>query len=527
MHQISQTQAQSSDGHKPAARGVVEMGSCYSKESAIMHKPLFYFSGLTFIIFLLFLIHLNWVGYLSSDDVAYFRTALSYLEDGEFVANSHWAVRHPLILSNTATLSLMDDYQLAIVLPDIIYLISLYIILGFWLYQRFSFQVFVLFSLLFVTSPALVFVGTYCNIDIVEAFFLVSSLVLFLEARLQNRTILYLLAGALSGLAFLSRETAISLVIFYGLFFFLFDRQRFRCYCVLGLGALLPLLFEAGYYWIAVGNPLHRYEVVLATAGTVDPVATGTGNLIDHYVFGPIAALLLNNEFGFLFWLFTLALAGYKLKNNKLASDKDYLYPLLFFCGVFFVVVDYGLRLRPLPRYQTSLAVVSMVIIAILLVQLRYRVWSLVLVVLVMIGSNVLLLDLSNKQPRLAEYSAWRILSEQPDVKLYTDCRTYERAKRLLELHQQTGLVSRFSCMRPTVGGLLLYDTVNANYDYVYHLKVDSPIKARPKDWERIEIITGKPTYLGQILSRFGVSEQDLPRRVFFANHSIEVFKVS
>ena len=162
----------------------------------------------------------RWIGFQGGDDKYYAEAALDWIEHFPALGASHWALRYPVVLSIAASFVLLGKSTFAIgVVSSVFYagILALdYIFLRHW----FGWRPAALATLLSVLVPALPVQATYADCDVIEAFFIVASLWLYLLARLERaRSWVLVASGIMAGLAFLTRETAVVLLLFYGLLF--------------------------------------------------------------------------------------------------------------------------------------------------------------------------------------------------------------------------------------------------------------------------------------------------------------------
>jgi hypothetical protein len=125
---------------------------------------------------------------------------------------------------------------------------------------------------------------------------------------------LYLLfAGVAAGLAFVSRETSVALILFYGILFLIGFCMPRQYYFIMGAGFLTVIGSEMLFYLANGRSLLYRLTISLQH-DTVNRAAQNTGSLFDtagniiiSAVFDPLFMMLLNHNFGIIFWLFVPA----------------------------------------------------------------------------------------------------------------------------------------------------------------------------------------------------------------------------
>ena len=119
--------------------------------------------------------------------------------------------------------------------------------------------------------------------------------------------------------------------------------MRRRYYWIMALGFLLITGLEMGYFVALNGDPVYRYRIdwnhdALASRATIfqgtGDVLTVTGNLrVGGTILRPILSLLINQEFGLLFWLF-LSCSYLGLPSQILAHEERRLLQTLTGLGI-------------------------------------------------------------------------------------------------------------------------------------------------------------------------------------------------
>src|SRR5580704_15828454 len=62
-----------------------------------------------------------WVGFLGSDDTLYWAGAGGWLAHVPYLGNTHWALRHTLVIPMAITRGLLGDGLPALLLPSLLY----------------------------------------------------------------------------------------------------------------------------------------------------------------------------------------------------------------------------------------------------------------------------------------------------------------------------------------------------------------------------------------------------------------------
>jgi hypothetical protein len=297
------------------------------------------------------------------------------------------------------------------------------------------------------------------------------------------------------------------LVGFYGLMFLFAPRFARARYFIMAAGFCFVVGAESLYYGIVAGDPLLRFRIVLSAADLPAPIGPGTGNITGNRWLGPLTSLLVNNEFGVLFWL---ALpAGWRLMKMRASSRSqvyDFTITLLLLGGVWFVLVGYVLGLRALPRYFFVPAVAAVLLVATWLgfewKQGHKRLVLLSTALYSVIGLG--LIDLSNQQLLLPERTLARLVKTGAYSDLYTDPRTAERAEYLLRWDHIDA--NRIHSSPPQPGDVFLYAAQAVEFGRAGQNRSFSPEAYRPAaGWMRIATFRGEPTITGRLLQFAGL----------------------
>lgn len=455
-----------------------------------------------------FFLWAGWIGHLASDDRAYISTAEVWLGSFPMVPDNHWAVRHPLNLAISASISIFGSGEFQSILPTLVYGVCLLLLLFFGASLAFGPLCATIFVTILTVTPIMSEAMSVASVDVVEAFFVFVCVSMFLFASQRDGSLFWLfLSGLCAGLAFLSRETAVALVIFLGLSFLfspLFDRWR---YFVIAGGFLTILGTEMIYYWLITGNPFLRIDIALGSIDFVDPETLGTGNISHDRWVGPILALLVNNEFGSLYWL-AIGSGLWLLcrKPTLTALQSRVLITAIGLGVVWFLVVGYALDLRALPRYFLVPTVTATFVVGVCS-WLWFRSGYLKVtggLFALHLGFGLILVDLSNQNILLSERVAVQMVSQNGILQFYTDPRTAWRSERLARWH---GISSgQIIGKPPPPNQLFLFspDSVARGTAGPYGPFDSAEFKPSP-DWQVIDTYR-RPTTLGQLIMSIGLT---------------------
>ena len=455
-------------------------------------------------------IALGWTGYLQSDDLFYARAAQRWLSEFPYVGDSHWSLRHAIVLPVAALFGLFGASEGALVAPIVGYTIALiaavYVLVG-----RAGDRLAALMAALVLASTPIIAEGaSMVFTDIVEATFVCLSFAIFFLASGRAGSWRWdVVAGAFAGLAFVTRETTIALLAFYAVAFLAGTGGRAR-YFVMAGGFFSVVLADALYLGLASGDPFYRLAISLkGVAGDNPEIAafhTSEGGFDRHGLLDaaawvqPILMMLANRSFGPLFWIAIPAAimlwraTGLPEQARRLGRQATTLW------AIWFVVLAYALYwLWDVPRYHIVGTVMAAIVIGL---WLRYVVWPwrpLVASVLAigLMGMQAGLMMLSNSNPLFGERALVALAAAAPGT-VHTDPSSLEGALFLLET---AGRAGRVSDAAPASGDLYVYNSK----PYRRRAGVAGPLTPGA-GWIALTTIEERPKALGAALDALGVT---------------------
>ncbi|HTH17157.1 MAG TPA: glycosyltransferase family 39 protein, partial [Magnetospirillum sp.] len=409
----------------------------------------------------------RWIGFQGGDDKYYAEAALDWIEHFPALGASHWALRYPVVLSIAASFVLLGKSTFAIgVVSSVFYagILALdYIFLRHW----FGWRPAALATLLSVLVPALPVQATYADCDVIEAFFIVASLWLYLLARLERaRSWVLVASGIMAGLAFLTRETAVVLLLFYGLLFLFSPGMARRAYVVAGLGVALVVGAQMAYFAVRTGDPLYRqtisahHDVVdrdhqIAATRQLGKVIDGEGVLSVNKYADPLLIVLVSQKFGLLFALAVPAALWASFRADFEERRRQVMRAVSALALMWFLFISLaGSILYLVPRYYILAALLLCFPLAVAGERLlgRRNPWAMIAAAGLGL-SSLGLMYLENIHPQLSEQLLVETVRAAVDPVVYTDPKTLGRARFPLEL---AGLAGRVSAAPPPPGALVV-----------------------------------------------------------------------
>lgn len=482
---------------------------------------------LAFIALVLFILSYHgWIGYRGyHDDNFVIRAARGWQETFPYLGDTHWELRHTLVLPVALSFWLFGENDLSFILPVLIANAGCILITYFAVLNTVGRVAAVLCCLLLATFPVLTLTSTTAYPDVIEAFFVVVAFwLLFFHLNDDSRKSLLLIVGVAAALAFMTRESAAAVVFFVGLLFLAGYGTSRMSYFIIGAGFVAVIGMEWFYYFVQDGNPLYRVAVSLhhgkynmadvfneqsiaaiKQLQTESPVLRpGRGyepvGLIHlHWLIDPYLSFFSNHEYGLVFFLATPAWIWLCLSKAVSPATRRMarLLGLLAICWL--IVSIYVLALRPHPRYFLVVAYGAAVTLGLWFAHLiaqRHTYLAAVAIAGVLMV-NVLAIDLQSER-LLGE----RLLAEQARTQgeaIYADGLSARNASFFLS---KDGLADRVVAKRPAPGALYFYHPDNV----ASIRKTDIRERFLPKaSWERLWQYEPRKRLAGYVIDLLGL----------------------
>lgn len=450
----------------------------------------------------------SWVGFIASDDATYIRGAYGWLEHFPYVGG-HGTIRYPITVPIALSFLAFGENEYAAVVPSVIYLLVFLVVIWRAICLRAGAGSALVALLLTVTCPLIVIQSTIAGVDVIELALLFGAFLLFLHCLEHGPRPAYLMgAGALAGIAFLTRETAIFVVPFFGVLFALGHRMKRIQYLWIPLGFVAVWLCEVAYLTIMTGDPLYRINISRHHDATIDRGVDLAGNVLVHPLIDPLLVLFANQEFMLIF-LFTLPFGGWLCWSSQIEPRLQHFARLLaFFSLNWLVCVGAAQHLLPLnPRYFMIVSTGACLLTGIAIAQLLKSdrkptrlVGAASLAVIV--GTNLLGIYVENKQPIFGEKRLLQLLEEHPDWAVSTDPMTLERAAYLLRWKKLEG---RVTANPPRSGVYYYYNpdrSANAN---ARMSTAQLPLYQPAPGSQRLATFGRRPDVLMRLIERLGL----------------------
>lgn len=504
-------------------------------QSSKYFQPLFFFLALGIVCF--FTLQLAWTGFVSSDDAYYVQAGLNWLEQFPYVAHHFGTIRASVAIPIAFVVYLIGESELSVTLSTAMFFVATVAISMFMLSNILGrLAAFVACGTL-LSLPLFALKATIPCADIPELFFVVLSFWLFWQACFSTkRVVLLLISGIAAGLAFSAHELTAALILFYGVLFLRGYKLHRREYLWMAVGFLLVTVAEGLYYWIAAGNPAHRFMVLLQATTVQDRVNVGFleiaagGTLHIWGPIDPIVMLLSHHDFGVLGWLSIPAVFWLLVYQRKTISRPVALARLALGLGTIWCVVS-AVLLREmilLPRYYMVTAYCLFIVCAVWIsvgLWPRSRKLTIGMVIIVLVA-NLLSILVDNKNPKFSERALVGYLKQTQGL-IYTDPLTAHNSYWYCRWEHVD--CSRIVPESPKNGDLYFWNPKNTNSPtrFVQETELE---KYRPrKSWEPIWSNSESPGPIANVLQWGGLAKivpTGIWNRLSQPNPTVKIYRV-
>lgn len=410
----------------------------------------------------------SFIGYLQSDDFYYAIAAKAWLRDGFYLADSHWGLRHVLVLPIALSFRLFGVSELSLVLPTFLYFVGCALIAYFAIRAWHGRMPALLAALSILLTPLLAGTATTVFADLPEAFWIVASLLCVIAARQRGGDLrMAVLAGFFAALGWITRETTLAYLAFLGICFLISPGMPRPHYFAMAGGFFFVLAIDTFALWLASGDPLYRFNITMKGVAGDNPVETQYGprggfdrhgNVDMPRWLLPIGMMLLQQKFGLLYFIAVpiwLWLCFGRTVDPAIRTTARVLGGAAL---AWFVILSYILTsLWVQNRYQTVTTIAAAIVIGLgitALYRARRRALALSVAALVVVNS-LLMLALENDDQLFGEkiLTEWSANRTEP---ITTDANTRSTAQFLLEAAGSSG---RVSAGTPSPGSLYFFNS--------------------------------------------------------------------
>lgn len=376
-------------------------------------------------------LYVGWIGFIASDDSLYFvgaREWLTHVSPGD----THWSTRFPLILLFAGALKLLGQNFAAFATTAILCHVALVAVMGIYVRRLAGVRAGWIAALLTATLPVIVSHATTVSVDLLEAALLLTGAMLLGEAKDDAAGLRCgVAAGLCFGLAVLCRETALLSIAGLGPLFLIGKPVPRRVLIATGVGFAAVIAGEMLFQGLMTGDPLRRYDIAYHHDEHIDRPANLEGNFLLHPVIDPFLVVLINDDFGLLFWLAGAAVALGTLRHVDLGQRKRLIVLGAMSAACFALVAVLVHKLVLNPRYFTMPALFALILVAIWVDRMGGR--GRLLILTAFVGSNLLLLSVGNAHPRWAMEALVDAAERHPAEIIAGDERDVRKARLPLE----------------------------------------------------------------------------------------------
>ncbi len=357
--------------------------------------------GLTVLLAMALAVAIGWTGFMASDDSLYFVGADRWLREPPFVGDNHWTTRFPLLWSFAAMLAVFGRNFVAFAATALLWYTVLIAVVGLFAARVGGARTGWIAALIAATLPVIVVNATTVGVDLLETALLLGGAWLLGEAgHGANRAALIrgLVAGMCFGTAIVCRETSLLALVAMGPLFLIGRPVGRGVLIAAGVGLALVLGGEALFQWALTGDPLRRYTIAFNHDSHIDRAANHEGNFLLHPAIDPLLVMLINDDFGLLFWIagggaIMLFRHGWRITQAG---------PIIVLAAMalasFALVAVLTEKLVLNPRYFMLPAILAIVVAALWLSHLAGRwLWP---ILVGMLSLNLLMLSVGNAHPR-------------------------------------------------------------------------------------------------------------------------------
>lgn len=357
--------------------------------------------GLALLLTMALAIVMGWTGFMASDDSLYFAGADRWLHAPPFAGDNHWTTRFPLLWSFAAMLAVFGRNFAAFAATALLWYGVLVGLVGLFAARMGGARTGWIAALIAATLPVIVVNATTVGVDLLETALLLGGAWLLGEAGTgANRSALIrgLVGGMCFGTAIICRETSLLALVAMAPLFLIGRPVGRGVLIAAGVGLALVLGGEAFVQWALTGDPLRRYTIAFNHDSHIDRAANHEGNFLAHPAIDPLLVLMINDDFGLLFWIAGAGAIMLFRRGWRIGQAGPIIVLAAMALASFALVAVLTEKLVLNPRYFMLPAILAIVVAALWLSHVaRRRRW---LILGGMLSINLLMLSVGNAHPR-------------------------------------------------------------------------------------------------------------------------------
>jgi len=372
------------------------------------------------------------------DETRYIGAAIGWMEDGIRLGPRHWDLRHLYVLPIAGSFLLFGKSEFAATLPSILFAAGL-IAVTYYCGRRVIGKLEALIAASLVATSAF-FIAIPIEVEIYGAEVFLAAAAIWVYARadqVRSRAGHLFFAGALCGLAWTLRESAIYTPMAIGLLILWRGNDRLISAVALSLGFGLVIFAELIFYFAATGNPLHRYLIDLLHRNGEPAMVSFSDHrysLLRHLT-RPFTDTLTAPFVGPFLFVAAIGAALFRREIFGVRSARLSALNSFLFAGLIGLMVCGYVFYQAMPHYYPVLSYALLLVTAVVIVEgwRKYGVWTSALIFAAVFGANLAVCDFK----LLNYYNEARFLvryAMQSDETIYTDSGTARRTYTLFAL---------------------------------------------------------------------------------------------
>ena len=199
-------------------------------------------------------------GLIASDDVVYAHYARLLATGRYSIEANHMALRFGLLLPVAGAYALFGISEVTTVLVPLLAAVASVVLVFLIARRQFEVNAGVIAALLMASFPLSIRYGSILVPEPVAGLYILAAVWLYLRARESGRLTTATAAGILLGVAYLTRELALFVIL--AVLIEAVWQRRWRMFLAVAFGSLVVVLGEQLYFWFATGDPLLRLHAM-------------------------------------------------------------------------------------------------------------------------------------------------------------------------------------------------------------------------------------------------------------------------
>jgi 4-amino-4-deoxy-L-arabinose transferase-like glycosyltransferase len=388
---------------------------------------------LLILLFALIIRILFFTGIGPSDSLTYAQSAYN-LASGEMnLIENHMMLRLGMLLPTSLLYSYFGVNEISSnILPLLFSLGSIVLIylLGRLLFNE---KIGLLSAFLLSFFPADVVYATRLMTDIPAAFFITLSVYLFFKSektgKRLNSSLYYFFSGISIGVAYLMKELALLIVLFF-IIYFLYNKKIKREHLLLILGLIFVISFEFLFFLKLTGNPFLRYHTIDTSTSNIIIQTNMYGRGSFPFSLLHIPYILFTDQLQGLFYSFIFIAIFYCIANKKRETYAllFWFIPLLLYLAMGSVSLTKYVPIPANPRYLAIIITPGILLLSFFLSQEQPLIKRILMpsIVILLFATSIGYVYISEQRSYLDSIkNSYDYLKLLPKKTIYTDERSH------------------------------------------------------------------------------------------------------